>query len=163
VAALKQEQVDDFISKSKRVALPREIAWRSPGGDWLTWAASIEIDAVFRGRLWLDFNKSVPGSYKFQIYLHNKPVLGWHFRPVGRHRNRRGCPPEYNGNIGYPHEQKWIEGIGFECARFLDYLDGLTHEQQLRKFCDRVHLELLPAYRPPEPGEQTVMHFEEEE
>lgn len=161
--ALRQAEVDDYISQPKRVAAPREITWRRLAADWLAWDATVESDGVLRGRLWMDFNKSIAGYHKFQLYLHGEAVLGWHFKPVGRHRSRRECPPEYSGNARNPHEQRWIEGIGFECARFLDHVEHLTHEQQLREFCDRVHLELLPTYHPPELGEQTMMHFEEEQ
>ena len=160
--AVTQADVETFLAANKSVA-GSVLTWRERGCDWLIWDASVESDGLLRGRLYLEFNRSVPNRYSFTLYLHRPAIYGWHFRPWGRHRNRRGCPPDFGTSARYPHEQKWIEGIGFECARLLPGIEGLSHREHLEMFCDRANINLQPSYRAPLLAEQTVMHFEEQE
>jgi hypothetical protein len=158
--ALTQELVDEFIAAAKVVPKPRSMTWRRDGTDLLRWDALVESEAVIRGRLWLDFNQAI-GKYGFNLQLEGTPVYGWHFRPAGRHR-QPACPESFPRNVGYPHEQFWIEGVGYRCARLLEGLEGLTHEEHFIRFCERANIEFTPTYAAPIVAEQTVLHFGED-
>lgn len=157
--ALTQAVVDEFLAAPKLVERPREINWRQDGVDLLRWDALVETEGVVRGRIWLDFNRTL-GRYAFNLQLHGTPVYGWHFRPSGRHRNPQQCGPSFPRNVGYPHEQFWVEGRGFRCAKPLTEVGGMSHKEHLRAFCERARIDLRPLYRPPIAGEQTMMHLE---
>lgn len=159
--ALTQAQVDEFIAAAKVVPRPQSIKWRRDGVDFLRWDATTEVEDVVRGRIWMDFNLAT-GKYGFNLQLQGTAVFGWHFRPFpGKHRNC-GCGKDFPANVGYPHEQVWIERCGFRCARSLEGVGGLTHEQHLQRFCERASIDFRPAYTPPIVGEQTVLHWEED-
>ena len=135
--------------------------WRRAAIDLLRWDAAVEVEDVIRGRLWLDFNTAV-GKYAFNLQLHGTPVYGWHFRPPGlpgKHRNS-GCGDNFPANVGYPHEQVWIEGRGYHCARPLTGLDNMTHAEHLHAFCDQVDIDFRSIYSVPAVGEQTALHLE---
>jgi hypothetical protein len=157
---LKQADADAYIAAPKLVMSPRTMNWRSVSIDVLQWDALVESEEVIRGRLWLDFNVAT-GKYGFNLQLHGRPVYGWHFRPHGRHRNS-GCPSDFPANVGYPHEQFYIEGRGYHCARLLTGLGGMSHKEHLRAFCTRANIDFRPTYAAPQVGEQTVLHFEED-
>lgn len=164
--ALTQQIVDEYIAAEKVVTRPAKMAWRREGIDILRWDSATEVDAVLRGRIWLWFNLAT-GAYNFHLQLQGSAVLGWHFRPfgVGKHRNVKACGSGFpTGKVRHPHEQTWIEGCGFRCARPLEGLDGMSHEEHLSRFCERASVEFRPAYTLPAPvGEQTTLQFDDED
>lgn len=56
-----------------------------------------------------------------------------------------------------------MEGIGFHCARNLEGVSQMSHEEHLRAFCDRASIEFQPAYTLPVMGEQVVMPLDSED
>jgi hypothetical protein len=160
--ALTQDLVDEFVAAVKVVPRPQAIVWRRPALDLLRWDAQTEVEDVIRGRLWLSFSLA-DGRYSFNLQLQGSPVFGWHFRPFpGKHRNNK-CGEDFPASVGYPHEQVWIEGRGFHCARPLEGVSGMSHEQHLEAFCKRALIDFRPTYTQPVMAEQTVMRFEADE
>jgi hypothetical protein len=161
---LSQSVVDEYIAAAKVISRPRRIGWRREGLDFIRWDAPVEVDGVARGRLWLRFNMA-KGDYSFNLQLAGTSVYGWHFRPWGgRHRNCN-CGADFPASARYPHEQFWIEGRGFHCARTLEGVGGMSHEEHLRAFCVRANIEFHPTYTQPVQGEQGVLplHFEDDD
>ena len=110
-----------------------------------------------RGTLWLSYNSAVDRCWNFHLALEGERVFGWHFKPGGKHRNV-GCGARFpTGGVRAPHEQVWVDGVGFRCAHPLEGMDGLSHEQILRAFCERTNMTFLPIYRAPRVGEQLTL------
>lgn len=161
MAALTQALVDGFLAAEKSVNEPVDLKWRESEPGLLRWDAPVECEAVIQGWLRLFFNAANPGHFNFNLQIHGHSIYGWHFRPFGKHRNFR-CPRDFPRRAYYPHEQFWIEGVGFKCARPLAGLDGSSHEVLLREFCGRAHLSFVPRYHAPEAIEQTRLRLDKE-
>lgn len=156
--ALIQAVVDEFVAAEKIVPRPLKMGWRREGVDLLRCDAATEVEAILRGRVWLSFNIAT-GAYNFHLQLQGTNVLGWHFRPFpGKHANMPACGEEFPAKVGYPHEQVWIEGCGFRCARPLEGVDCMSHEEHLGRFCERARVDFRPSYTVPAPvGEQGAL------
>jgi hypothetical protein len=160
---LTTDLVTEFVAMEKTIAAS-EIEWKNPGGvaDILRWRAPLESDGVGVGEICLHANTAIPRSWNFHIALRGHNVLGWHFSPGTRHKNWVACNADFelSTRVRSPHEQVWVLGPGFKCARPLTGLDSVEHEEALRRFCARAKVVLSAEYHAPAIGEQLTLFSE---
>ncbi len=61
-----------------------------------------------------------------------------------------------------PHQHVWVAGRGTDCVKEIEGMDGQSPQETPALFCERLSIELRPAYAPPIIADQRVMPIEEE-
>lgn len=157
---LTTEVIEAFLGATKIVTAP-EVRWTpAPNSvDQLRWRVPVEVDSVAVGHLYLSSNTAIERCWNFHVVLHGYPVYGWHFNPVGRHKNWAACDADFpiDRRVRSPHEQIWVPGPGFKCAKPLLECDELTHVEALERFCERARVIMDARYREPEVAEQLIL------
>jgi hypothetical protein len=162
MAELEQRQVEDYLLADKMVRRPSAMRWTRITNDHLAAAFHVEVDEIAVGSLRLVHLSAVPRHYNMNLELDSEQVCMWHVKEFGKHRNR-GCPDGFPGRVqNKPHEHVWVAGRGVECIREIGGIDGLTPEESLRVFCERLSIEFRPEYVAPVFADQLMMPFEEE-
>lgn len=152
-------EVTAFIQAPKRVPAEsfRAIHWIATGPDVVRWIGPVEYAGALPSRIVLVVNRSAERHWNLQVDFERESICAWHLRPGVNHKNR-GCPRQFPGRVKGPHEHLWIEGVRWECALPLLGIGGLSHEQALRAFCQRMNIVFEPIYFPPPAGEQITLY-----
>ncbi len=157
--ALRQGQVDEFMAAQKRVegttgGRQRRMDWLRRGPRAVFWIASVQVEAMAVGSLFLLIHTPRPRHWLFKVHLAREEVYRWDIRPVEGDHSNTGCPRGFPAKVrAREHEHFWIEGLGCHCAKHLKGVERTGHEETFRKFCVRTRIEFEPTYTPP-PAEQ---------